>query len=182
MTVHDPDHLLRESPSQDRWHDSAYNPDFLPEGGHSGDLTTCCNCLLPYRLESDSHRCPRCGANPLFAVPRHDAPHAEHPDHYEHSHHDHKSCEVDRFGLLILFVGFGLSLALVVFTGLTSSWAQFLVSQFLSHPDPDLVSGVRWVGFGFALLAAARALSSLLGWRSGHYFYRRFQLDRGEDT
>ena len=174
--IHDPDLLVRDARTTHHGHDAAaYNPDFLPDGDTS---TTCCNCLLPYKLDPDldRDRCPRCGANPAFAVPRHDGDRSG-----LGGHKSHMTGEVDHFGLTLLFVGMGLSLALTAFLGLTSAWATTLLLQFTPEPGETLVSGVRWAGFALSVLAALRAVSSVLAWRSGHYFYRRFRLNEPEE-
>ena len=177
--IHDPDLLVRDARTPHHHHDSAYNPDFLPDGDTS---TACCNCLLPYKLDPDldHNRCPRCGANPVFAVPRHDGDGSSQGGHHASGHKAHAG-EVDRFGLTLLFVGMALALALTAFLGLTSAWATTLLQQFTPEPGETLVSGVRWTGFALSVLATLRAVSSVLAWRSGHYFYRRFRINEPEE-
>lgn len=184
MTVHDPDHHHGATyPPEHHRPESAYNPAFLPEAGTGSGSdpapTTCCNCLFPYHLTHDCDRCPRCGADPCFAVPRgaSEESHYYHDDHHRQAQH-HR--EVDRFGLLILFVGFGLSVGLTAFLGLTSSWATSLTLIFTAEPEITVTTWVRWSGFSLSLLAALRATSSLLSWRSGRYFYRNFQIEHRE--
>ena len=191
MPVHDPDHSNLHSREHLR---DLEDLEGLPPGtagteGPGGPMRTfsgqpvappafiaCCNCLFEYRY-LPGMRCPRCGADHAFSVPRHDffpvpataalsAPAASQDDGYQ----------ADTTGKRILYVGIWISIAIVLGSIFTNGWALWLAGQFASDGVPAawLVTWLKYGGAIFGVIFFLKSLMSLLGWNSGHYFYRNY--------
>jgi len=189
MTVHDPDH---SQPYQPRHHDlgdadgctasvppSVAQPPLLRQDGivaQAPVFVACCNCLLEYRF-LPGLRCPRCGADHTYSVPRHDFfPVPAAPMRGVSSHGVDDDFEADSAGKRLLYVGVVVCMGITIMALFTSGWAWALARQFTDEPSIETIVWIKRGGFIFGAVFTIRAMASVAGWKSGRFFYRNYQF------
>lgn len=188
MTVHDPDHhqthdLLGEH------HPGASESASVPPSvaqvplARAGGMPiqapvfiACCNCLFEYRF-LPGLRCPRCGADHTFSVPRHDFFPIPAGHHAVAASKD-DGYEADSAGKGLLYVGVTVCLFITVMALFTSGWAWALARQFTDEPSIDAVIWIKRGGFIFGAAFTLRSMASLVSWKSGRFFYRNYTFRR----
>jgi len=110
----------------------------------------------------------------MYAVPRRDF--FPIPAAPPESSSRHPAERADETGRLLLYVGMTVILLLGVLAFLTDAWAYYFAEKIFESHSPTTAAWIQRIGIAFLGVFAIRGAASVLGWRSGRYFYRNFRF------